>query len=50
MGVVDVRAFARLRVLEMESVFPCNREEGKVVAQDTKSLVEILPLIIQGGS
>jgi hypothetical protein len=32
--------------LEMESVFPCNREEGKVVAQDTKSLVVILPLIV----
>ena len=44
--MVDVRAFARFRVLEMESVFPSNREEGKVVAQDTKSLVGILPLII----
>lgn len=45
--VVDVRAIARLGVLEMESGFLCNGEEGKAVAQDAKSLAGILPSTIK---
>jgi hypothetical protein len=46
-GVLDVKAFKRLQVLEIESAFLCQGEKEKLATEGAKSLGEVVPETVE---